>query len=194
MASERVTKYYDDGKSLISVNSAPKVVSEINKLKTWVVKHQNETINDGSKTKLLSTVELYYRYCVTSIDKTLILEPTYSLLSDYLQLPEGKLLSAKDKKKVLNWLQELSVMNPENTNITNNTSKITITKWSVQSLNSNKTFSILNEEDAEEYRDDFVIADKKVRLQVTAMLKENKLVVLSLDAELNIVDVEELEE
>ena len=139
MASERVTKYYDDGKSLISLNNVPKIVNEINKLKTWVVKHQNETINDGSKTKLLSIVELYYRFCITSIDKRLILEPTSALLSDYLQLPEGKLLSAKDKKKVLNWLQELSVMNPDNTtNINNSTSNISITKWSVQSLNSNK--------------------------------------------------------
>jgi hypothetical protein len=84
------------------------------------------------------------------------------LFSDYLQLPEGKLLSAKDKSKVLKWLQEITTS--ENENEGGGSSP---TRWTVESIDPEKrTVALLSTEDDQLWKEDFVVENAALLTQI----------------------------
>ncbi len=47
---ERIQKFSDDQTKILVSSSKPnKINAEIEKLRTWLIKHQDEAITDGSK-------------------------------------------------------------------------------------------------------------------------------------------------
>lgn len=108
---ERIDKYLGDAEKLVRLSNESKVIAELAKLKTWLQKHQYEVVPDGAKSKLLQVLTVYYKYNQQLITerKEVVGEKLIELFSDYLQLPEGKLLSSKDKRKVLQWQTNFSL-------------------------------------------------------------------------------------
>ncbi len=175
-AAERVNKFYDDATLLTSApspssnanNNINKLTSEIMKLKSWLQKHQNEVLQDSMKTKLLQCIEMYYRKVFHRREG--LLDPVTELLGCYLQLPEGKLLSSKDKRKVLQWINSLSCLESgdslsEGLSINSpvvNTNGFISSTWIVQSVdyNNNKnvsTLTLLNVDNDELWKEDVVV-------------------------------------
>lgn len=99
---KRIDKFVEDQTKVLTLASScskiGKINSEIGKLRTWLVKHQDDTIPDGGKAKLLAILEKYNRAMGYFSELT---NSVVSLFEDYLQLPEGKLVSSKDKSKVI---------------------------------------------------------------------------------------------
>jgi hypothetical protein len=111
MSADRVEKFLEDAEKLAAGGNLSKITAEVNKLRSWLQKHQYDVLPDGSKGKLLQVLVVYHKFFQSLQDasqKESFESIVSSLLSDYLQLPEGKLLVAKDKKKVMTWLQSLS--------------------------------------------------------------------------------------
>jgi len=166
-AAERVNKFYDD--SLIIINQCQtksnntKLYAEIIKLKTWLQKHQNEILPDGHKGKLLQTLEVYNKYCTSSssiFEKEKVADSVLDLLSDYLQLPEGRLVSASYKKKVLNW-REILLGGMNDSSSVGKSSGTRVTRWTVEGVDSSaQTVSLLNLANQELWKEDHHIPDK----------------------------------
>ena len=111
--TERIDKFVIDITRWSTKNASndSKLISEAEKLRKWLGKHQEEMIPDGYKHKLLSIVELVFRYASKSHDASVInkvVEAKRSLCSCFLMMPEGKLVSGKAKKKVVKWLESLN--------------------------------------------------------------------------------------
>lgn len=190
-AAERVSKFFDDATKLLtaSTKQANKVGAEMNKLSTWLQKHQNETLPEGPKGKLMQTVEMYYRQCNVGEWREALLDALSNLLSTYLQMPEGKLLSAKDKKKVLNWLQSLSG-DPSNTSpdpLVEESSSIST--WSVESVEKGQRVTLLNTANAELWKENFKVVDKAMYAEITKLLEggEVEVVLVDFDEESNAI-------
>lgn len=115
MSVERVDKFFEDAEKLILGRNLSKISSEVTKLRSWLQKHQYDVLPDSSKGKLLQILVAYQHYLHSLRDteeKESFGSSLSSLFADYLQLPEGKLLAAKDKRKVMAWLQSLSSSTP----------------------------------------------------------------------------------
>jgi hypothetical protein len=106
MSVARIEKYFNDQVSVLSSGKLPKINSELHGLGTWLVKHQDESVPDGAKNKILSILEKYYR-CAMGHNAA-IRGSVIQLFSDFLALPEGKLCGSKDKKRVLGWYNSLN--------------------------------------------------------------------------------------
>ena len=81
-----------------------KITTEIAKLRTWLVKHQDEAVPDGSKGKIIAVLEKYNRAAGYMAE---IRGAVSCLFQDYLALPEGKLLTSKGKDRVKAWLENM---------------------------------------------------------------------------------------
>ncbi len=104
MAAERIEMYAAEVASCAA--SMQKSKSEVISLNKWIIKHQHESVADGSKGKLLSIIQSQYKL----VDKFEDLrQPVHQLIDDFLKLPEGKLVTAKGKQMGLKWLQSLDV-------------------------------------------------------------------------------------
>lgn len=201
-AAERVNKFYED--SLLVINQIPsksssaKIIAEINKLKTWMQKHQHETLPDGQKGKLLQTLEVYNRYSISPgsfLDKEKVIDVVGELLSDYLQLPEGRLVTANYKKKVLNWRAALlaCIVDSAGSEAGTGTGKASksdsnITRWTVEGIDSKaKQMTLLNIDNQELWKEDFRIKDKTLFKTMEVLYlragEEGKTVAVDLDEE-----------
>jgi hypothetical protein len=151
-ASERIQRFADDqAKLLVSGSKSAKIKVEIDKLRTWMQKHQNETVPDAAKGKLFQVLEKYNRAASYFID---IRDSVLNLFGDYLQMPEGKLVSARDKSKILIWQQALLAAEDNPTDSSLQQNKRT-SFWSVESIDKRKkTITLLNQEDAELWKED----------------------------------------
>lgn len=148
MASDRVELFLDSCQTLITkLNNNKKIISEISKLCTWLQKHQNEEITDAAKGKMIIIIEKYYLYYKNSNnnnndnDSDIVrLEDTIEkLLSDYLALPEGKLVTGKFKQKVMNWQSSMQQQNNVSSNADNNSNNNNnIERWIICDINDNK--------------------------------------------------------
>jgi len=95
-----------------------------------------------------------------------------SLLTTYLQLPEGKLLNSKDKKKILSWLQNYNNNNDmtnegisdekssngrssSSSSRSSNISNI----WSVEEIKDDNTVTLLNKVNYELWKEDYSISN-----------------------------------
>lgn len=155
MSSDRICMYFDDCKLLLENKNILKICNEIKKLTNWLQKHQNESVPDNIKVKLMSIVDSYYRFGLSNNNSNLELKETIlNLFSTYLQLPEGKLVSSKDKKKVLNWISEYNTTIDDNSyNIKQNNKMISI--WSIEEIIDNKLITILNKDNNEMWKENY---------------------------------------
>ena len=174
MASDRVELFLDTCQTLIiKLNNNKKIISEISKLCIWLQKHQNEEITDTAKGKIIIIIEKYYLYYKNSSnnnnnnndDNDIIrLEDTIEkLLSDYLALPEGKLVTGKFKQKVMNWQSSMQQQN----NISNNSDNISnnnnIERWIICDINDNKITLMKPDSNInDEIIDDVIINDSNI--------------------------------
>eukprot|EP01040_Poterioochromonas_malhamensis_P008477 gene8477-9173_t len=176
---ERILKFYDDATNLLSNKLESnqrggyesKVITEINRLRTWIQKHQDDVISESGKTKLFQTLELYYSSSL-NIEKGFsdsFKDTVFNLLSDYLQLPEGKLLAAKDKKKVLSWTSKFVETGkaPANTS-----SVINISEWYVYSGDSDDNFQLMNSKNEEDWKEGVTTISKALQQELNTLLEE----------------------
>lgn len=135
-------------------------------------KHQNEVISDNIKGKLFTVVEMYYRYSLSvsvvnndqhdnKIDVQKITDITSALLSTYLQLPEGKLLNSKDKRKVLTWLQSYNnnIDHTDINGVVTGSSRSVRNVWSVEEIHDDHTVTLLHKDNNELWKEDYVITN-----------------------------------
>lgn len=200
-AADRVTKFNDDSLLVITQSQTKsnntKLLAEISKLKTWIQKHQDETLPDGHKGKLLQTLENYNRYVNTPgtiFEKEKVLDVVLDLLSDYLQLPEGWLLTATYKKKVMNWREILLAAANESTPTASSTSSSSghITRWSVEGIESKgQKITLLNVDNQELWKEDFIVKDKvmfqTIQTHSTEAGESGKIVIVEVDERTQIV-------
>ncbi len=154
--ADRIEKFFSDQLTVLSAYNRSKVSSEIGKLKQWLVKHQDEVIPDASKQKLLSILERYNRAAGNFAD---IRSSVSDLFSDYLQMPEGKLVSAKDKSKVLKWIQNIGATTDDDSCSSGGATVVKkASRWTVESIDeAKKTVTLLSTEDEELWKEDFAV-------------------------------------
>lgn len=191
MATERIEAYFETSKQLIGGKNWQKIVPELKKLATYLLKHQNETVPDGTKGKLLQTIEGYYRYLLLCGSNAAAQEAVVALLGTYLQLPEGKLLSATIKKKVLVWYQDLSAAMDDEVPAASTSPSATNSTWLVQSIDGKGALTMLSAADDQIWKEDYKAANgKNFHAQISSLLDEGAEVVLELnDATNSIVSV-----
>ena len=147
MASDRIELFFNACQILITKPNINKIISEISKLCIWLHKHQNEEISDQWKAKLILIIEKYHLYYKNNKNtndnnnnELLRLEEMVDkLLSDYLALPEGKLVTGKFKHKVMNWQTSLQHLNSNNSshNI-DNLNNSNVERWIVCDVSDDK--------------------------------------------------------
>lgn len=188
MATERIESYFETSKQLIAAKNWPKILAEVKKLATYILKHQNETVPDGTKTKLLQTIEGYYRFYLSSGSNPTAQEAIVTLLGTYLQLPEGKLLSATIKKKVLVWYQDLSAAMDDNTPSSSTAPVVVNTKWLVQTIDEKGSLTLLSATNDQLWKEDYTPANvKDFAVQINALLDEEADVVIELNEATNTI-------
>jgi hypothetical protein len=188
MATERIEAYFENSKQLILAKNWQKALPELRKLATYLLKHQNETVPDGAKGKLLQTIEGYYRFYLQSESNSVAqaLDAVVALLGTYLQLPEGKLLSATIKKKVLVWYQGLSATPQESSQSAKLVS--TNSTWLVQTINEKGALTLLSASDDQLWKEDFSPSNpQEFAEQISALLAEDFDVLMELNESNNAI-------
>lgn len=164
-----------------------KIIAEINKLTTWLQKHQNEMLPDSSKSKLFQCIEIYYRKIHPSA-----VDAVVDMLNCFLQLPEGRLVTAKDKKKALQWVQSLSNLNQKHESGFNEVIKEKLSLWLVQEVEDSndkqgkQSVTLLSYNDDELWKEDIVIKDPVLFQQVVNLMSNGEAnVVVELNEDTN---------
>lgn len=101
--AERVDKWHVDGEALVTTGKHSSLAKECERLAAWLQKHQGEIVPQAQQVKLMQLADLHFKHGAKEYDGNL-----GNLLSTLLSLPEGKLISAKSKHKVLKMLDGLS--------------------------------------------------------------------------------------
>lgn len=105
-------------------------------------------------------------------DALLLSDIILSLLTTYLQLPEGKLLNSKDKKKILLWLKSYNNNDNNNNGMTSDvfsgekssngsicSNIIDSNIWSVEEIKDDNTITLLNKVNYELWKEDYNISN-----------------------------------
>lgn len=189
MAADRVMKFYEDAERLCKASTGggssstdAKVVAEVNKLKTWLMKHQNEVMTDAMKAKLLQTVSLYHRLAsASSHAESGFTNAITALLSDYLMMPEGKLVSSKDKKKVMNWLESSGSNASTAFCDTEKESEDAPSLWTIQDVNEEqRTVTLLNIDNEDKWLEDVLVPHSFIWDKIIAASQRDNLESLKL--------------
>lgn len=185
MASDRINKFVEDQtKVLVSSSKPSKIIAEVNHLKQWLQKHQDETVPDGAKGKLMVIMEKYNRAQGYFVD---IRDAVVDLYGCYLQLPEGKLVSAKDKAKVLVWVSNISSGEEEDSQPV----APSISKWTVESLDARKRkVTLLSMDDPDLWKEDMAVDDAPTMESIARLMGQGQVVVELEDGSDRIVSVE----
>lgn len=101
-ASERIDKFYADCFALPKSRG-----KECEKISIWLQKHQSEIVPSGQQTKLVQLVDQHFRSGREDYPDKLL-----NLIQTMLSLPEGKLITAKSKQKILKFLEALAPSKP----------------------------------------------------------------------------------
>lgn len=120
MAAERIEKFLSD----ISFTSPWAFArKECDKLQIWLQKHQNEIVPSASQTKLMQLLDLHLK-----LGKYHYADVLNNLIQTALALPEGKLITTKNKQKCLKMLHDISEKSTSNLSIeiSSNISKLFI--------------------------------------------------------------------
>lgn len=180
--------YFETSKQLITAKNWPKILAEVKKLATYILKHQNETVPDGTKTKLLQTIEGYYRFHLASGPNSTAQEAVVALLGTYLQLPEGKLLSATIKKKVLVWYQDLSAAMDDVATSNSATPAASNTTWLVQTIDEKGSLTLLSAVNDQVWKEDYIPVNvKDFTEHINALLDEEVDVCIELNETTNTI-------
>ena len=179
MSDARAEKYYEDAVHICKSGVEPKMLSEIRKLRTWLQKHQSETLTDGAKQKLLAATECYYLYCVKREERFegevggLVTE----LVEDLLKLPEGKLISAKSKTKALKWLETTKLSFEASTETV-----ISTTRWVVGDIDESGRLMMMSERPgSDELIEDFVVHDLETLTKIREYFQFEAPILVDLD-------------
>lgn len=106
--ADRVSKFVEDAHKLLeSPINVPKVEKELKRLRTWLFKHQDESLQKGKQAELLSTVKSYYKVAMGESTESTLRDAVFGVVDDLLKLPEGKLVSSKTKGDCLKMLRQL---------------------------------------------------------------------------------------
>ena len=172
-----------------------KTLAEIKRLRIWMQKHQSESVPDGAKAKLLAAVELYNRFFIVqsgrikttsaageytklSAVRDQLYDGVHSLVSDYLQMPEGKLLSGRDKKKALAWIEglvRLSVgaeTSTSSSSSSSSSSRDSGMAWILQGINDDGTIVLLSSSDCELWKEGVRVLGKSLLESLRALQVE----------------------
>lgn len=188
MATERIESYFETSKQLIAAKNWPKILAELKKLATYILKHQNETVPDGTKSKLLQTIEGYYRFYLSSGVNSTAQEAVVALLGTYLQLPEGKLLSATIKKKVLVWYQDLSAAMDDSSASNAAPFAVPNSKWLIQTIDEKGSLTLLSATNDQLWKEDYTPVNvKDFADQISVLLDGNADITLELNEVTNTI-------
>lgn len=160
---DRIQKFHDDQVDNITSckGKTSKITSEIDKFRQWLVKHQDNVVPDAAKGQIFTILEKYQR-CSTQVYPE-ITPAVYTLYSDFLQLPEGKLVSSKSKQRVLKWLQQMDsdaadANTAESVEAMVARQENTLSTWSVEGINEKKRcVTLLSTDDAEVWKENFEV-------------------------------------
>ena len=98
--ADRINKFYVDLENLLLAKKIDKYVKEVNKLRVWMQKHQDESIPTSYKARLVEILGKV-RGVLTKSDTTSMV----ALLEMYCALPEGKLTTTKGKSLAVKWIE-----------------------------------------------------------------------------------------
>lgn len=142
MAAERINMFHEDCQKLTTGEGInhKRIASEIQKLKRWMQKHQDESVPDSAKSKLLVVINKY-KSMASNPELT---DVVYSLVEDYLKLPEGKLLSSKDKQGCLRWLQSTAGGESDSTHDDSNVSATSTARYIVGDITDNNLLLLMS--------------------------------------------------
>ena len=191
----RPFRFYDDAVKLCSEAKAPKLISEIQRLRQWLTKHQNENLSDAGKQKLMSACETYFKFAVAR-DATFEspeCESVQNLISDILKLPEGKLVrSAGGKSKAMKWLELSQSRRPGPSNLAA-AHPVPATRWIVADMTHSHCLQLVSaSSDAElsgQVLDDVRVGDASTAQRVRSCLDAGGVVEVELDGSNAIVGV-----
>jgi len=99
-SSERIDKFLLDA---TQCRSPAQLQKEAERLSVWLQKHQAEIVPPGQQAKLIQVLDVH-----TKNGRVGYADALLNLVSTFLALPEGKLVSAKSKQKCLKLLDSLS--------------------------------------------------------------------------------------
>jgi len=111
MAAERISKFHEDCEKLAAEGTTARIVTEVQRLRTWLQKHQDELVPNGAKLQLTGLVQKYYQTAQRLAAPT-VTNAVVALIEDLLKLPEGKLIASKTKQQALKWLDALAPGKP----------------------------------------------------------------------------------
>jgi hypothetical protein len=189
-------RFYEDAVKLCSEAKAPKLIAEIQRLRQWLTKHQDENLSDAGKQKLLAACETYFKVAVAR-DATFEspeCEAVQNLISDLLKLPEGKLIrSAGGKSKAMKWLEVSQSRTPNKIGSGNSACAVSVSRWTVADLSHKNTLQLIagscDSELSDEVRDDVLVEDPAIVLRIRRCLGAGGGVELELDSNDKIVSV-----
>lgn len=101
--AERVDKWHVDAEALVTTGKQSGLAKECDRLSAWLQKHQGEIVPQAQQVKLMQLADLHFKHGANKYDGNL-----GNLLSTLLSMPEGKLVSAKSKAKLLKMLDGIS--------------------------------------------------------------------------------------
>lgn len=194
--AERVERFYDDAVKLCSEAKAPKLISEIQRLRQWLTKHQNENLSDAGKQKLMSACETYFKFAVAR-DATFEspeCESVQNLISDILKLPEGKLVrSAGGKSKAMKWLELSQSRRPGPASNLAAAHSVPATRWIVADMSHSNCLQLVSAScDAElsgQVLDDVRVGDASTAQRVRSCLDAGGVVEVELNSSNAIIGV-----
>lgn len=196
-AAERISKFHDDAIETLQQSKRTgviqKIEGEISRLRTWIQKHQSESVPDTAKQQLLSTVELFHNF---ANDRTQSLQSEKSvtsvgnlvgdLVSDLLKIPEGKLITSKGKRRAMKWVSS-GEQNRKSGNMKDEESLVT--KWSVVDLDEESGTTTLMAIDGGNIKENFHVDDESKMDAIVALFVSGAGVIIELRGNGSVGDV-----
>ena len=183
-----LSRFFDDAVRLCSEAKAPKLISEIQRLRQWLTKHQDENLSDAGKQKLVAACETYFKFALVR-DAAFELpecEAVQDLISDLLKLPEGKLIrSAGGKSKAMKWLEVSQSRRPGAIGGGASAHAGCLTRWTVADISHKNVLQMIagscESELGDQVRDDLHVEDAAMVLRIRRCLGAGGVVEVELD-------------
>jgi hypothetical protein len=187
-AALTLDRFYDDAVKLCSEAKVPKLIAEIQRLRQWLTKHQDENLSDAGKQKLVAACETYFKFAVgrDATFESPECEAIQNLISDLLKLPEGKLIrSAGGKSKAMKWLEVSQRGTPGTVASDASARSIPVTCWTVSDISHQNALQMIagscDSALTDHVRDDFHIDDAALALRIRRCLDAGGVVEMHLD-------------
>jgi hypothetical protein len=196
-AALTLRRFYEDAVKLCSEGKAPKLIAEIQRLRQWLTKHQDENLSDAGKQKLVAAAETYFKFAVgrDATFESPECEAIQNMISDLLKLPEGKLIrSAGGKSKAMKWLEVSQRGAPSKIAPDFSARAVSVTRWTVSDISHKNVLQMIagscDSELSDLVRDDFHIHDPALVLRIRRCLDAGGVVEIELDGRDAVVSVQ----